>query len=158
MWYLKLLLIFVFLVVLYQDFKNRLVYWFLYPTIGILAFIIQLNNLPIEIALYNLGFNLLFVGIILSISLVYLRFRNLNFKSTIGLGDVLFFVFITTTFSIVSFIVLFVFSLVFSLILHLVLNYKKEKSTVPLAGYMSLFFGGIYLVSFYYSSTFLYAF
>lgn len=158
MWYLKLILLIVFALVLYQDFKNRLVYWFLYPIIGILAFAIQLHNLPLSIALTNLGGNLIFVVLILAVSLIYAKSRNLDFKNTIGIGDVLFFLFIAGTFSIVSFLVLFVFSLLFSLILHLVLSNKKEQSTVPLAGYMSLFFGVVYAVSFCWNDTFLYAY
>lgn len=158
MWYLKLILVIVFAFVLYQDFKSRLVYWFLYPIIGVLAFAIQLQNLPVSIALTNLGFNLLFVVLILLVSTLYIKFRNLDFKNTIGIGDILFFLFIAGSFSIVSFLVLFVFSLVFSLILHIVLNNKKEQATVPLAGYMSLFFGVVYAVSFCFNNAFLYAY
>jgi hypothetical protein len=158
MWYLKLILVIVFAFVLYQDFKSRLVYWFLYPIIGVLAFAIQLQNLPVSIALTNLGFNLLFVVLILLVSTLYIKFRNLDFKNTIGIGDILFFLFIAGTFSIVSFLVLFVFSLVFSLILHIVLNNKKEQATVPLAGYMSLFFGVVYALSFCFNNAFLYAY
>lgn len=158
MWYLKLILVIVFAFVLYQDFKSRLVYWFLYPIIGVLAFAIQLQNLPVSIALTNLGFNLLFVVLILLVSTLYIKFRNLDFKNTIGIGDILFFLFIAGTFSIVSFLILFVFSLVFSLILHIVLNNKKEQATVPLAGYMSLFFGVVYAVSFCFNNAFLYAY
>lgn len=158
MWCLKLLLIFVFAIILYQDFKNRLVYWFLYPVVGILAFAIQLYNVPTTIAFFNLGGNLLFVSLILGVSFLYARFRNINFKNTIGIGDVLFFIFISGTFSVVSFLVLFVFALVFSLLLHLVLSAKKQNQTVPLAGYMSLFFGAVYTMTFLSNSTFLYAY
>lgn len=158
MWYLKLILILVFIIVLYQDFNNRLVYWFLYPIIGILAFAIQLYNLPLTIVFFNLGINLLFVAFILGVSYLYVKYRKLDFKSAIGIGDILFFVFISCTFSIVSFLILFVFALLFSLILHFVLSNKTEQQTVPLAGYMSLFFGAVYAVSFCYNSTFLYAY
>lgn len=158
MWYLKVLLIIIFAIVLYQDFKSRLVYWFLYPIIGILAFAIQLYNLPTAVAFFNLGFNVLFVAIILGVAFLYVRFRQLNFSNSIGIGDILFFIFISGTFSIVSFLVLFVFALLFSLLLHFVLNNKKEYQTVPLAGYMSLFFGAVYVMTFLYNSSFLYAY
>ncbi|SHH28259.1 general secretion pathway protein [Flavobacterium defluvii] len=158
MWYLKLILLLVFALVLYQDFKSRLVYWFLYPIIGILAFAIQLYNLPLFIAFTNLGINLLFISLILGASALYIKFRKLDFKNAIGIGDVLFFIFISGTFSTVSFLVLLVFSLVFSLILHLVLYSQKEQITVPLAGYMSLFFGVVYAVSFYWDNSFLYVY
>lgn len=158
MWYLKLLLISVFAIVLYQDFKNRLVYWFLYPIIGVLAFVIQLYNVPTTIAFFNLGVNLLFITLILGISFLYTRFRNLNFAKAIGIGDILFFVFVSGTFSIVSFFVLFVFALLFSIILQQVLINKEKDQTVPLAGYMSLFFGVVYAITFLSNSTFLYAY
>lgn len=158
MWYVKLILILVFIIVLYQDFNSRLVYWFLYPIIGVLAFSIQLYNLPVTIVFINLGINLLFVTFILGVSYLYVKYRKLDFKNAIGIGDILFFVFISCTFSIVSFFILFVFALLFSLILHLVLSNKKEQQTVPLAGYMSLFFGAVYAFSFCYNSTFLYAY
>ncbi len=158
MWYLKLLLIIVFAIVLFQDFKNRLVYWFLYPIIGILAFAIQSYSVPITIAFSNSSFNLLFVALILGVSFVYIRIRKLDFLNAIGIGDILFFIFISFTFSIVSFLVLFVFALLFSLILHFVLGNKKEQQTVPLAGYMSLFFGVVYITTFFYNSSFLYAY
>lgn len=135
-----------------------MVYWFLYPIIGVLVFAIQLNALPLSIASINLGFNLLFVGLLLVASMLYTKFRKIDFKNTIGFGDILFFVFMAGSFSIVSFFVLFVFSLVFSLILHLVLSNGKKGATVPLAGYMSLFFGSVYAISFCFNATFLYAY
>ncbi|WP_369014662.1 hypothetical protein [Flavobacterium anhuiense] len=158
MWYLKLILISLFAIVLYQDFKSRMVYWFLYPIIGILAFTIQSNAVPLSVAFVNFAFNLLFVLFLLAVTSIYIKFKNLDFKNTIGIGDVLFFLFIAASFSIVSFWILFVFSLIFSLLLHLILSNKKDPSTVPLAGYMSLFFGVVYIVSFCYNDTFLFAY
>jgi len=158
MWYLKLILIIAFAIVLYQDFKSRIVYWFLYPIIGILAFVIQVNVVPLSVAFVNFGFNILFIVFLLGITSIYIRFKNLDFKNTIGIGDVLFFVFIAASFSIVSFWVLFVFSLIFSLLLHFILTHRKEPATVPLAGYMSLFFGVVYAVSFCCNDTFLFAY
>jgi hypothetical protein len=51
-----------------------------------------------------------------------------------------------------------VFSLVFSLVLHLALQYKNKEKTVPLAGYMSLFFGVVYAISFFCKNHLLYAY
>ncbi|WP_244201530.1 general secretion pathway protein [Flavobacterium cutihirudinis] len=133
--------------------------WFLYPLVGILTFTIQLYHTPFTVVILNSGINLTFVTLILGVSYLYVRYRNLEFKNTIGIGDILFFVFISCSFSILSFFILFVFALVFSLILHFILSIRKEeKQTVPLAGYMSLFFGAIYAVTFCLTDTFLYAF
>ncbi|MBP1221758.1 general secretion pathway protein [Flavobacterium sp. 1355] len=158
MWFLKLILIITLLVVLYQDCKDRLVYWFLYPIIGVLVFSIQSYYLPFELAFFNSGLNLLFVAILLGVSFMYIKFRKLSFQNAIGLGDVLFFIFLSFGFATISFIVLFVFSLIFSLLLHFIFQNKNQLKTVPLAGYMSLFFGVVYTVTFWSHSTILYAY
>jgi heme exporter protein D len=157
MWFLKLILIITLLVVLYQDCKDRLVYWFLYPIIGVLVFLIQSYYLPLELAFFNSGLNLLFVAILLGVSFMYLKFRKLSFQNALGLGDILFFIFLSFGFATISFIVLFVFSLIFSLLLHFIFQ-NKNQLTVPLAGYMSLFFGVVYAVTFCSHSTMLYAY
>jgi len=72
---------------------------------------------------------------------------RVHIKETIGMGDVLLFFALTCTFSLISFITLFVFSLVLSLLLHLVLSKREIQKTVPLAGYMSLFFAISYLAN-----------
>jgi hypothetical protein len=55
--------------------------------------------------------------------------------------------------------VLFVFSLLFSLLLHSIFKKNQpEHETVPLAGYMSLFFGSVYIADFFFDCNFLYAY
>lgn len=160
MWLLKILLLAIFSLIFFQDYKDRTVYWFLYPIMGILALLLQLQITPIYVVLINSGFNLLFIIFLLVFCYLYARIKLKKslLQSVLGLGDVLFFIAIAFSFSIVSFLVLFVFSLIFSLILHLVLQYKQTEQTVPLAGYMSLFFAVVYSVSFYCNFHFLYAY
>ncbi|EJL60658.1 hypothetical protein PMI10_03716 [Flavobacterium sp. CF136] len=158
MWCLKLILILLFFTILYQDCKDRLVFWFLYPLAGILALAIQYFILPVNSILLNVGTNLILVLFLLLVCYVYTRLRKLEFSNSFGLGDVLFFIFISFTFSTISFLVLFIFSLFFSLLLHLVLSQKGKQKTVPLAGYMSLFFGVVYGITFFCESNFLYAY
>lgn len=158
MWCLKFILILLFFTILYQDCKDRLVYWFLYPLVGILALVIQYFILPFNSILLNVGTNLILVLFLLLVCYVYTRLRKLEFTNSFGLGDVLFFIFIAFTFSTISFLVLFIFSLFFSLLLHLVLSRKDKQKTVPLAGYMSLFFGVVYGITFFCESNFLYAY
>lgn len=158
MWYLKLILLIVLGVILYQDYKKRLVYWFLYPIVGILGFAIQSYYLPIELAFLNSGLNLLFVAVLIGVSFVYVKLKKMTFQNAIGMGDILFFIFISFSFATVSFIVLFVFALVFSLILHFTFQHKNQLKTVPLAGYMALFFGVVYGATFCSDSNFLYAY
>jgi len=160
MWILKVLLMGVFFLVVIQDCKDRKVYWFLYPIIGILVFVLQMQSASLYPTLINSGFNLLFISLLLLVCYAYakLKLRQPLLKEVFGLGDVLFFVCIAFSFSIVSFLILFVFSLLFSLLLHFALQYKQTEKTVPLAGYMSLFFGVVYGISFFWECNFLYAY
>ncbi|MFE3872478.1 hypothetical protein ACFX5F_14725 [Flavobacterium sp. ZS1P70] len=160
MWFLRLLLIGVFLIIFIQDCKDRKVYWFLYPIVGVLVFVLQMEVVPIYYLAVNAGFNLLFVFVLLFVCYLYavLKLKKPLLKEVFGLGDVLFFIFMAFSFSIISFFVLFVFALVFSLLLHSVLQHKQIVKTVPLAGYMSLFFGVVYVFVFFCEPNFLYAY
>jgi hypothetical protein len=160
MWFLKLLLIITFFLIAYQDTKDRKVYWFLYPAVGILVFLLHINVTSLYSVLINVGFNLFFIAVLILVCYLYAEFKlkkNL-LKEVLGLGDILFFAFISFSFSIISFFVLFIFSLLFSLLLHFTLGHKQTEKTVPLAGYMSLFFGTVYAISFFYECNFLYAY
>ncbi len=160
MWILKLLLIGVFFLVFFQDHKDRNVYWFLYPIIGVLVFALQMQSTAIYPSLINTGFNLAFISLLLLVCYLYarLKLKRPFLKEVFGLGDLLFFVFIAFSFSIVSFLILFVFSLLFSLLLHFAMKYRQTEKTVPLAGYMSLFFAVVYGISFFWECNFLYAY
>lgn len=160
MWLLKLLLLGVFSLIFFQDYKDRKVYWFLYPIVGFLVLALQIQIIPVDVALVNSVCNLLLVFILLIFCYLYARIKLKKslLQSVLGLGDILFFIAIAFSFSIISFWVLFVFSLIFSLILHLVLQYKQTEKTVPLAGYMSLFFAVVYSLSFFCNFHFLYAY
>ena len=158
MWILKISLILTFLIIFKQDCKDRMVYWFLYPVVGLLAFLIQYNENNLLIAITNSSFNILFVLLLLLICFVYSKLKLKKSFVNEVIGDILFFVFITFSFSIISFIVLFVFSMLFSLLLHFVLKNSNKDMTIPLAGYMSLFFAVIYTMSFFYNCSFLFAY
>ena len=107
---------------------------------------------------------------------IKLRFQTFNLQSVFGLGDMLFLVAIAIGFATISFITLLVFGLIFSLVLHIVLKRmnnstlsrnrtceihdqresvalkhtnkesQNRSETVPLAGYLALFFAGVLVV------------
>lgn len=160
MWLIKLFLLGIFSLIFFQDYKDRTVYWFLYPVTGIVVLILQIQIVSISVALVNSGINLLFIGFLLFFCYWYaqIKLKKSLLQSVLGLGDVLFFTAIAFSFSIVSFLILFVFALLFSLILHFVLKNKHTEQTVPLAGYMSLFYATVYGISFFYNLHFLYAY
>lgn len=140
----KLILIIVLGLILYQDLKERHVYWFLFPLAAIcVGILFYFKTLP-ELFITAIAMNILFVTVLLLAIFLYAKFK-LKANKAIGLGDILFFLASAFAFSTISFIVIFIGSLIFSLVLHNVLNQNKSVITVPLAGYMSLFFCLTYL-------------
>lgn len=160
MWIFRLLLIAVFLSIYRQDYKDRLVYWFLYLLVGILAFTVQLqyNNFYTALShlVINLGLVLMMLVTCWGYSGLVLKMKFIN--GTFGSGDVQMLLFLCFTFSSVSFLVLLVFSLIFSFFLHLFMKNRTTHPTVPLAGYMSIFFAAIYLAAFFFEPKYLYAY
>ena len=143
-----------------QDYKERSVYWFLYPIVGLLVLGIQMIQNPIYTVIFNSLSNLIFISILLFFAALYskIRLKKQLINESIGLGDVFFFIAISFAFAPISFLIIFVFSLLFSLAVHLYLNPKKNAVTVPLAGHMALFFGMVYAVLFFTKDYSLYAY
>lgn len=143
--WLSALLILVLIVIFWQDYKDRFVYWFLYPFVGILGLCIQLKlGYSSLFIFYSFIINLLFIATIISLLWIYTKYilKKKFYNTTIGSGDLLFFICLCTVFSVEVFIVLFVFSIITSLLLHLFLKNRYHNNvSVPLAGYMALFFG-----------------
>ncbi|QYJ68265.1 general secretion pathway protein [Flavobacterium litorale] len=148
---LKVFIILIFLIIFYQDVKDRQVYWFLYPVLGIIAFTINTINTNLIIASINTAINTIIALTVLIVAKIYsdiiLKKKFLN--AAIGMGDILMFLFLSATFATVSYSILLVFSLIFSLLMHLILKNKSTFNTVPLAGYMALFFASVYGASFF---------
>lgn len=135
----KLLILSCLLVMIYQDIKERAVWWFLFPVLLISAGYLHLSNSIQEMFIIESLLNVLILSCILSISFLYVRLKMKVsfFKSAFGIGDLFFFLILTVAFPTVAFIVILVFSLIFSLVLHLFVS--KKEQTVPLAGYSALF-------------------
>jgi hypothetical protein len=158
---LKIVLILLLAVITWQDIKDRLVYWFCYPLVGILGFYIQKDFSQMDSIIINSIVNLSLVATVMLILWVYSKIilKKKLINQSIGMGDILFFLALAFCFSIVSFYVLFVFSLVFSILMHFLLkkNYK-EHTTIPLAGYMAVFYIFVYISTFFTNSNFLFAY
>lgn len=140
---LSLLIIFVLASIAYQDLKERQVYLILFPLLGVLMGLKHFLNSSLEPFLYAIGINLLIIAFMMLTIYLYSRLKlNQKLFKVFGIGDLLMFICISLAFSSLSFIIIFVASLIFSLLLHMVLRSVK---TVPLAGYMSLFLGVVYI-------------
>ena len=139
---IKLLLGISFLLIFFQDNKNREVYWFLFPLVAVFCGILFYVNTLFVLFLNALVLNCLFVLILIIIIGLYSRLKlKTSILKTIGLGDILLFFALTFSFSTIAFIIFFISALIFSLGLHVYRTKNMtQNTTVPLAGYMSLFF------------------
>jgi hypothetical protein len=146
MFLLKTLLIATYLFIFYQDIKARLVYWYLFPLAGIFSAVLYLNESSFNLFAISFLINVTVVLLILLVLYIYTKYKmKISLNSAIGLGDIFLFFALTATFNSVSFITFFVFSLITSLIIHSITSLKRKQLTVPLAGYMSLFFAMVYV-------------
>ena len=145
---LKIILLLLLGLIFFQDYKDRQVYWFLFPLVGLFSgYLFYQSTLP-ELFLVSVGLNALFISFLLFIVVLYSKLiLKLKFTEAFGLGDALLFVSLIFSFATVSFLIIFVFALFFSLLIHLILKKYSALKTVPLAGYLSLFFGFSYIAS-----------
>ena len=146
---LQILLVCILMVIFFQDLKKQLVNWVFFPIIaalfGVLHFF-SVNEYSFYIAVIT---NFLIILIVLLVLFLYSKFKlRVNFiNGSFGLGDVLFFLALCLAFPTVTFTILFVFSVMFSLALHIFFKRYYKFTTVPLAGYMALFYVVILTVS-----------
>lgn len=143
---IKVILITSLLLVFWQDLKDREVYWFLFPIIALISGVLLYKKLLPRLFYTTLTINLTFILILILVVYLYSKLKlKTSINKVFGLGDGLIFIALAFTFSSVSFLVLFVFGLIFSLVIHLAVKTKSKLYTVPLAGYLSLFFALSYL-------------
>jgi len=146
---LKMLTIIGFITIAYQDIKDRMVYWVLFPIIGILLSSLYFKQSEFINFIINIGSNIIIVGIIMLLLWIYTKvLRRQDFLNvSLGLGDILFLCAFALGFPTVTFIVLLASCLCFSVLAFVVLNYFVNARTVPLAGFMCLFLSIILLFS-----------
>jgi len=169
---LQIILIISLAIIFYQDHKERMVFWWLFPVVAIGFAGLHIKTVGIQQFIIHSTFTLGIVIILFTVLSLYIKWRlgTFDFRSVIGLGDVLMLTALALGFPPVSFSTLLVFGLLFALVMHQLLkrlqtselstSFKDEqyrfsrkrnmttqlKNTVPLAGYLSLFFGGVLLV------------
>ena len=145
--FIKIILISGLFLILYQDVKERAVWWFLFPLFALSAGYLHFRQSLVDIFLHQILINFSIVLILFSGAFIYSRHKiKVNFfEEAIGLGDLLFFLGLAVAFPSEAFMVILVFSMIFSLLLHVFVSRTNEMKTVPLAGYASLFLISIYL-------------
>lgn len=149
----KVLLMASLLIIFIQDLRDREVYAFLFPFLGILGSYLFFINSNFDYYLVSLGINILMVTIILLLNYLFSRFimKKHFLREALGIGDILFFIAFAVSFPTVAFINFFVFSILFTFTLHFVSSRmaKQKNEYVPLAGYMSLFLMSVYTVNWF---------
>lgn len=135
--------------IIYQDFKDRAVVWFLFPLIAILSSITQFFvGKSTKLFFQGVFFNIAFL--LIQFTLLYLYFvikdkkMKINFKEKIGLGDILFLLAICFLLSPFNFIAYYIISLFMSLVVYLFYLLlpsasNKQPQSIPLAGLQSFF-------------------
>lgn len=143
---LKLCIVLSFSVIAYQDIRERTFYWLFLPILGVSAGILHFKLIMPEVFSLYLAMNLLLTTVLLLVIFIYAKFKlHETFLHVFALGDVLFLLVMSLAFPTVSFLVLLVFGLIFSLSIHLLVKKHAKHPTVPLAGYLSLFYLLVYI-------------
>lgn len=128
--------------ILYQDYTSRQAHLIALLLFCFLTAVLQFKqHLFWQTFLVESIANLLITLLMLAGVSIYLRVvKKIDFKESIGLGDLIVFVAFITAYDISTFVIHFCFGLLASLFIHVLIkkHYKKFK-TVPLAGYMAVY-------------------
>ncbi|MGB3948985.1 MAG: hypothetical protein WBM13_13455, partial [Bacteroidia bacterium] len=141
---IDIIIVLLLLLIVWQDFRYRLISWPLIPLIFIsfsakgffLKPFIELTNYTIV--------NICFISLQLAILTLYVSIKNKKItniiNSQLGLGDILFFISITIAFSPFNFILFYISGLIFSLACYQLFLKIKTSATkeIPLAGLLSI--------------------
>ncbi len=151
MWWqsiIPILCIVILLRICYEDIKERAVYWFWFPVLGILLGYEHYTNTQFGYFIFSISMNIILILTILSVLYIYAKWKMKKsfLEEAFGIGDMFLFFALGVGFPMMTFVISFVCALIFALIISVTLRLKKQKMTVPLAGYMSLFFAVIFIV------------
>ena len=156
---LKLITAVLLCVIFYQDVKSRMVYGFLFPATAVLLGILHYVHVEKVSFFVGIAGNVGFISLLIFILFLYskIRLKMPFINGSFGLGDLLFFYALCFAFPNFTFTVLFfVFSVFFAMALHLIMRKRQRDKTIPLAGYMALFFAITFCISIFYEPLTLY--
>jgi len=141
--------------IFFQDLKDRMVWAWLFIVFMLAGGLLHFYSVETTSFLINIGINVIIVTGILAILKIYVTYKMgvESLQNTFGMGDIFCLFALALSFSTVTFVILLVFGFIFSLLIHnarvFLLSRKRplphNETTVPLAGYLSLFFSGIYI-------------
>lgn len=144
----------------FQDFKERMVSWILFPALGIVLGGLYLVQVPFAQYYPFVLVNMFLISLVVLTLFLYTKyiakqgFLNVSF----GLGDLLFFYALALGFPTMTFLVIFALSMVFALGTTLLWNRTRKLQTIPLAGLMGVFLCLVLLISLFPNLPSLYVF
>jgi len=142
----------------YQDFKFRGIYWWLFPLLLLLFVLDVLQRYSFARLAATAGSNMIFIIVQMSLLTSYVSLRRRKFtnifKGYFGLGDLLFLLCIAFYFSCLNYIAFYLLSLMIVIVLTLIFGKRSraEKEKIPLAGYQALLLILIMATSFFVKS------
>lgn len=147
---LQLIIIITLLVIVYGDFKERLVWNISFVVFGIVGSLLFYLHTNATYFLTSIVCNTLIVVFIIGVSYLMAKYvlKKKSLSDVLGLGDILFFFGFALSFPIVSFLNFFLFSILFTYALYILLKKIKviKVNTIPLAGSMALFLVVVYVI------------
>jgi len=146
----NIVLILLFGITFFQDWKDRAVTWIVFPAILIAAIGVSLYS---DSSVLTIAMNITFLIMVLGMLILYISIKRGKltniFKTDFGWGDVLFLVVITPLFRDQNYILFFITGMFFSGLIHLVVARLNGNPKIPLAGYLALYLIGLKLVDFF---------
>lgn len=136
-------------VICYQDYKERAVYAFLFPVLGMSVGLLHSRFISSFFLLQSISFNMLLIALILGVLFLYSKFKikKAFFKEVFGLGDAFMFIAMTFAFPTYTFLVLFSAGLIVVSVLNAILLSKEKHTTIPLAGQLAAYYGIVFIIS-----------
>lgn len=148
--FFKVSLVIVLSIIAFQDFKERMVWLFLFPCFAFLGGYLHFETTMPEVFYYNSLINLLFIAVIFLCCFLYSRIllKKKFINGVMGLGDIYFLIGFAISFPLITFLTLFFFSILFTSLIHALpkIIIKRNEKDVPLAGAMSIFLLNVYLI------------
>lgn len=149
---IKIVTIFFLLLVIYQDFRVRMITWWYIPLLFLGLLFISLQHVLfgelLKYFIINTSFILLQM-IVLTIFYTIKKRKLTNIiNKYIGLGDILFFLVLCVGFSPVNFIIFIVSGLILTIICFSIYGIasKKKEYRIPLAGMLAVFLCVVFII------------
>ncbi len=150
---IQIIIVFILLCITWQDFKDRMVYWIMFPIVSALFFLSNIMTTSLAVIIPIILFNLIFTCIQIGLVTLYFSLKAKQFinitTNYLGWGDLLFLFSLCFLFSPANFIAFYLISLIATLLREVVLNFilNKKVHTIPLAGIQSFLVSVIFCIN-----------